>query len=71
MMCYDSETGAFDFTYEELETLRFLCIDRINELSKDVEMIDPYKYLYLNQLGGKLSGILNLMNSKNIVEIKI
>lgn len=65
MMCYDSEVGAFDFTYKELETLRNLCIDKISKLSKDIETInDPFKYLELNQLGGKLSGVLNLMNLK-------
>lgn len=71
MMCYDSKSGAFDFTYEELEALRSLCIDKINELSKDAEILDPHKYLYLNQLGGKLSGTLNLMNLKKTIETKI
>lgn len=64
MMCYDENGGSFPFTYEEIELMQQLLIEKSCEMEKELERKDPHTYLRIQELHGKFSGLLKLMDRK-------
>lgn len=67
MMCYDSKSGAFDFTYEEYSELYKIISHELEEISELQDYNENF-ILKISQLKGKLRGILTLMILKKSKE---
>lgn len=64
MMCYDENGGSFHFTYKEIELMQQLLSEKSCEMEKELERKDPHTYLRIQELHGKFSGLLKLMDRK-------
>ncbi|MBC5688136.1 hypothetical protein H8S37_04205 [Mediterraneibacter sp. NSJ-55] len=66
MMSYDSESGSFPFSKNELNILNMIACERLGEMRNDFENKDPHKFVELCQIEAKLSAYIFAMNNKGI-----
>lgn len=70
MMCYGGKEGTFPLLIEECKCIECLCNERIAEMNSDLKNKDSHMYVMIKSLAGKISGFIELMDSRQKEEIK-